>query len=180
MAHTNVSSCVLSILGSFSSGLDVFKKLREKRGRRRRARKNETIEDDEQRLSRSLRQGPEDIGREYQRNLYAAGHDFEIGDGEYEYAYLIVPYADERHSYRPDLARRDPARVEHRLSRHHRILPEPRQKEHQHPAGLPVSHRSLRAVPHRHLQNSPAAAQTHGAETDTVSHHGERRRHRTQ
>lgn len=82
MAHTNVSSCVLSIVASFSSGLDVFKKLREKRRRRRRSRLAEKDDIEEFRLARSLRQGPEDIGREYQRSIQAAGDHFAVGDGK--------------------------------------------------------------------------------------------------
>nr|OQO17432.1 hypothetical protein B0A51_17031 [Rachicladosporium sp. CCFEE 5018] len=67
MADTSVSSSVLAIIGSFASGLDVFKKLREKRRHRRRCVKpDEQIDSSEIRLSRSLRQGSEDIGREYQ------------------------------------------------------------------------------------------------------------------
>ncbi|KAK3720662.1 hypothetical protein LTR37_003712 [Vermiconidia calcicola] len=80
MAHSNVASCVLSIVGSFANGLDVFKKLRDKRRRKRRPKKADNVEEQELRLSRSLRQGPEDIGREYQRSLYAAGYDYEMGD----------------------------------------------------------------------------------------------------
>lgn len=81
MAYTNVSSCVLSIVASFSSGLDVFKKLGEKKRKRRRFKKTDNVEEQETRLSRSLRQGPEDIGREYQKNVHAVGDDFAIGDG---------------------------------------------------------------------------------------------------
>ncbi|KAK6443704.1 hypothetical protein LTR95_000531 [Oleoguttula sp. CCFEE 5521] len=67
MADTSVSSSILAIIGSFASGLDVFKKLREKRRhRRRRVKPDQQIDSSEIRLSRSLRQGPEDIGREYQ------------------------------------------------------------------------------------------------------------------
>lgn len=91
MAATNVSSCVLSIVASFSSGLDVFKRLREKRkrrhgGRRGGGRKCDGRADEEElRLSRSLRQGPEDIGREYARSVYAVGDGFAIGDGRCHY-----------------------------------------------------------------------------------------------
>lgn len=93
MAQTNVSSCVLSIVASFSSGLDVFKKLREKRKRKRSSSRSghgkrkgrqcdaKAVEEEEARLSRSLRQGPEDIGREYAQSVYAVGDGFAIGDG---------------------------------------------------------------------------------------------------
>ncbi|UJO23364.1 uncharacterized protein CLAFUR5_12659 [Fulvia fulva] len=86
MAQTNVSSCVLSIIASLTSGLDVFRKFRESQSRKqRRSRKknnhNETGNEDENRLAQSLRLGPEEIGREYQRSVYAAGEHFAQGDG---------------------------------------------------------------------------------------------------
>ncbi|EME77986.1 uncharacterized protein MYCFIDRAFT_179437 [Pseudocercospora fijiensis CIRAD86] len=82
MAQSNVSSCVLSIVASFASGLDVFKKFRQLRGKRRKTRKNASLDDEEVRLAKSLRQGPEDIGREYQRSLISVGEHFAQGDGE--------------------------------------------------------------------------------------------------
>ena len=85
MPDTNVSSCVLNILGSFTNSLGLFKKLREKRLQKRRWRKNEQAEDEELRLSRSLRQGPADIQREYHRSVLTAGDQFEIGDGMFAY-----------------------------------------------------------------------------------------------
>lgn len=82
MAQTNVSSCVISIIASYTSGLDVFKKFRESRkSRKRRSKKNASVDDEELRLARSLRQGPEDIGREYQRSIQFAGDQFAHGDG---------------------------------------------------------------------------------------------------
>lgn len=82
MAQSNVSSCVLSIVASFASGLDVFKKFRELRGKKRKSRKNASLDDEEVRLAKSLRQGPEDIGREYQRSIISVGEHFAQGDGE--------------------------------------------------------------------------------------------------
>lgn len=85
MAQTNVSSCVISIIASFTSGLDVFKKFRESRkSRKRRSKKNASVDDEELRLARSLRQGPEDIGREYQRSIQTAGDQFAHGDGGFD------------------------------------------------------------------------------------------------
>ncbi|KAF7191559.1 hypothetical protein HII31_07061 [Pseudocercospora fuligena] len=80
MAQSNVSSCVLSIVASFASGLDVFKKFRELRGKKRKSRKNASLDDEEVRLAKSLRQGPEDIGREYQRSIISVGEHFAQGD----------------------------------------------------------------------------------------------------
>ena len=81
MAHSNVASCVLSIVGSFSNGIDVFKKLRDKRRSKKKPKRNDFPEIEELRLSRSLRQGQEDIGREYQNNIFAVGDHFAVGDG---------------------------------------------------------------------------------------------------
>jgi len=87
MAQTNVSSCVLSIVASYSSGLDVFKQLREKRSRKKqRSRTTAQLGEAEVRLARSLRQGPEDIGREYLKSVQAAGDWFAVGDGEFRRA----------------------------------------------------------------------------------------------
>ncbi|KAK5716783.1 hypothetical protein LTR15_009675 [Elasticomyces elasticus] len=80
MAQTNVSSCVLSIVASFSSGLDVFKQFREKRKRKQRSKSNDSLNAGELRLARSLRQGQEDIGREYLQNVQTAGDQFAVGD----------------------------------------------------------------------------------------------------
>lgn len=78
MAHTSVSSCVLSIIASFSSGLNVIKRLREKQKRKH---KRKASGDEELRLSRSLRKGPEDIGWEYQTFSQRMGDQYAVGDG---------------------------------------------------------------------------------------------------
>ena len=81
MAHANVSNGVLTIIASFSNGLDVLKKLRRSRKTgTQQSRRKKRDDEDALRLSRSLRNGPEDIGREYQAGsmrcdseLYAVG-----------------------------------------------------------------------------------------------------------
>lgn len=133
MAHTDVSSCVLSIVGSFASGLDVFKKLREKKKRRRRSRRDgrecdARVEEEEMRLSRSLRQGPEDIGREYARNLYAVGNGFGVGDGRCCSEALTRQPGNDHHANEVDSPGtsklgRDPAEAEHRTGGHHLVVP---------------------------------------------------------
>ncbi|QIX00147.1 hypothetical protein AMS68_005664 [Peltaster fructicola] len=62
-----VSSGVRSIIESFINGLDVLSKLREKHKRKKQG--TSRTEDDCTRLSRSLRQGPEEIGLEYERGM---------------------------------------------------------------------------------------------------------------
>lgn len=92
MAPTNVSDCVLSIIGVFASGLDVFRRFRELRdedagnNNSRRLRKSKPavqtkVTEQELLLVRSLRQGPEQIGREYQMCQRSLGDQYATGDG---------------------------------------------------------------------------------------------------
>lgn len=84
MAQTDVSSCVLSIVSSLKNGLEVFKKFREARIRRRLKSKKNAIHDEEVRLTRSLQRGSQDIGKEYRKRLKGVGHQHESfarGDG---------------------------------------------------------------------------------------------------
>ncbi|GIZ38618.1 hypothetical protein CKM354_000203000 [Cercospora kikuchii] len=82
MANASVSSCVVSIISSFTSGLDVFKRFRElRRSKKSRTKKQDKAgREDEVQLVSSLRRGPEDIGREYQRSISAVGEHFAHGD----------------------------------------------------------------------------------------------------
>ena len=65
-------SCVVSLITAFTSGLDVLKKLRERRRDKRKTRRSrpstalQEKSGDELRLSRSLRRGPVDIQNEYE------------------------------------------------------------------------------------------------------------------
>jgi hypothetical protein len=108
MAHSNVASCVLSIVGSFSNGLDVFKKLKEKRARRRKSKKTDPVDGEEVRLSRSLRRGQEDIGREYQNNVFTVGDQFAVGDGKDTLTLIMSESCTNPvYSYCPDIVGRD-------------------------------------------------------------------------
>ena len=91
MAQATVSNCVLSIVASFSSGVDVLRARRRSSQRRGPANGAGTgAEDqDEVRLSRSLRRGPEDITREYRKSLLSVGDRFAVGDGMKP---LLIPY----------------------------------------------------------------------------------------
>jgi len=82
MAQTSVSSSILAIIASFSSGLNVVKRLREKRkSRNTRSKQNARDGGEELRLSRSLQKGPEDIGWEYQTYSQQFGDRYAVGDG---------------------------------------------------------------------------------------------------
>lgn len=84
MAHANVSNGVLTIIASFSNGLDVLKKLRRTRKTStQRSKKQKRNDEDALRLSRSLRNGPEEIGREYQAESMRCDSElYAMGDGE--------------------------------------------------------------------------------------------------
>ncbi|GME22099.1 hypothetical protein GTA08_BOTSDO06509 [Neofusicoccum parvum] len=82
-----VGDSVLAIVAAFTSGFDVFKRLRERRRRRRSSKKSHRAtpaplepSGDELRLSNSLRLGPVDIQRNYETNYAAAGERFAQGD----------------------------------------------------------------------------------------------------
>lgn len=81
MAHTDVSSNVLSIIASFANGFKVFRKLRDKRSRNRRG--TAKIDDGNEliRLSRSLCQGSDEIDREYRRSILGVGESCTVGNG---------------------------------------------------------------------------------------------------
>jgi hypothetical protein len=87
MAHANVSNSVLTIISSFSNGLDVLKKLRRSRKpRTKQPKKKGSNDEDALRLSRSLRHGPDEIGREYQAgSMRCDNQQFAIGDGKLGY-----------------------------------------------------------------------------------------------
>lgn len=78
-----MSSCVLNILGSFTSSLGLYKSLKEKRRKAKWSRRNDVVGREEQRLTASLRQGHDDITLEYQQSIYAVGDQFAIGDGTF-------------------------------------------------------------------------------------------------
>ncbi|KAL1632996.1 hypothetical protein SLS58_011253 [Diplodia intermedia] len=92
MAHreqrdTPVGDSVLAIVGAFTNGLDVCKRLRERRRRRKSTKKPHRAtpaqlepSGDELQLSNSLRQNPVDIQRHYETNYAAVGEKFAQGD----------------------------------------------------------------------------------------------------
>jgi len=80
-------SCVVSLVAAFTSALDVFKKLRERRREKktksRHTKAQKALQEksgEELRLSKSLRRGPVDIQNEYERHYQAKGERFAVGD----------------------------------------------------------------------------------------------------
>ncbi|KAF1835400.1 hypothetical protein BDW02DRAFT_292626 [Decorospora gaudefroyi] len=82
--RAEVASCVSGIIEAFTNGLNIFKRLRERR-RKRKARKENQVADPasspEQQLSRSLRRGPEELAVRYSECYHGGmGPRFAKGD----------------------------------------------------------------------------------------------------
>ncbi|QDS71472.1 hypothetical protein FKW77_004195 [Venturia effusa] len=79
-------SSVSALIITFTRSLDYFKNLREQRRKKKKAvkvnKKKEALRGDELKLSMSLRQGPIEIQREYEKNYRANGDRYAVGDGE--------------------------------------------------------------------------------------------------
>lgn len=79
-------SCVVSLIAAFTSGLDVFKKLRErKREKKSKKARAQTLalqgkSGEELVLSKSLRRGSADIHGEYEKHYRGYGERFAVGD----------------------------------------------------------------------------------------------------
>lgn len=105
MAHANVSNSVLTIIASFSNGLDVLKKLR--RSDKKGTRPSKTAKRNDENalcLSRSLRHGPEEIGREYQAgSVRCDSEQYAMGDGKPSILPLKKHSRLMWHSYRSNL-----------------------------------------------------------------------------
>ncbi|TKA74375.1 hypothetical protein B0A49_02210 [Cryomyces minteri] len=80
MSGTGVSDSVFSIIAAFTSGLDVFKKLQTKGKRKRKSEDVHLDREAELQLSNSLRKGPSDIRKEYERDVRDLGERFAAGD----------------------------------------------------------------------------------------------------
>jgi hypothetical protein len=76
MATQTTDSSLLALIGAFTTGLDVFKKLKKKR---RKAVESQ-LTDEELRLRRSLQKGPLDLQQEYTQNYALQGDRFRQGD----------------------------------------------------------------------------------------------------
>lgn len=78
-------SSVSSLIITFTRSLDYFKNLREQRRKKKTikvSKKKEALRGDELKLSMSLRQGPVEIQREYERNYRTNGDRYAVGDRE--------------------------------------------------------------------------------------------------
>jgi hypothetical protein len=83
--EAEVSSCVAGIIEAFINGLDIFKRLRERRKKRKAKKENQASDSTnsaEKQLSKSLRKGPEEVAEKYAECYYSGmGSRFAKGDG---------------------------------------------------------------------------------------------------
>jgi hypothetical protein len=85
-----VASCVSGIIEAFTNGLNIFKRLRERRKKRRAKKENEkqksapdATSDAEKQLSKSLKKGPQELAERYAECYHSGmGLRFAKGDGE--------------------------------------------------------------------------------------------------
>jgi hypothetical protein len=82
--EAEVSNCVSNLIQAFSNGLNIFKRLRERRKKRKARKENQSTDaahTDELQLSKSLRRGPEELAEKYDACYSQTGHSFAKGDG---------------------------------------------------------------------------------------------------
>lgn len=80
-----VSNCVSNLIHAFTNGLNVFKRLRERRKKRKARKENQPPDksiSDELQLSKSLRRGPQELAEKYDACYSQTGHSFAKGDGK--------------------------------------------------------------------------------------------------
>jgi hypothetical protein len=115
----DVSHCVHNLIEAFTNGLNIFKRLRERR-RKHKARKEiqapEPINSAELQLSNSLRRGPQDLAERYeecygQKNM---GSRFAEGDCKCSCLCRILPLMLIEGSHCSCVACRNPDEAQHR------------------------------------------------------------------
>ncbi len=89
-----VSSCVLNLIQAFTNGLNIFKRLRERRRKRKERKENRPTErttDAELQLSESLRRGPRELAQRYTEYRAGIGRSFAKGDGKKPCLRVMMP-----------------------------------------------------------------------------------------
>jgi hypothetical protein len=128
--EAEVTNCVSNLIHAFTNGLNVFKRLREKR-RKRKARKEtqpiDAASRDEAQLSKSLKRGPQELAEKYDACYSQTGLSFAKGDGKLhlELNEIRVIVLNILNSNRPRLSGRNTHEVEYRPRCHHCKLLEP-------------------------------------------------------
>lgn len=84
-SEADVSGCVARLIHAFTDGLNIFRRVRERR-RKKKAKKNREKADKEDggevQLSKSLRRGPKELQARYAKCYGQKGESFAKGDCE--------------------------------------------------------------------------------------------------
>lgn len=83
--EAEVSNCVSNLIQAFTNGLNVFKRLRDRRKKRKSKKENEIADpaaNPELQLSKSLRKGPQELAQRYDECFAYTGQSFAKGDGK--------------------------------------------------------------------------------------------------
>ena len=127
----DVSHCVSSLIQAFSNGINIFKRLRERREKRKVRKQTQALEsanNAELQLSNSLRRGPMELAEKYdecymQRNM---GRRFARGDREFALEAVMPRDSDSHYSDCAFISCRNFDQTQHWVSRHHRSVSQPR------------------------------------------------------
>ncbi|EAT80668.2 hypothetical protein SNOG_12256 [Parastagonospora nodorum SN15] len=85
--EAEVEHCVSNLIHAFYNGLNIFKKLRERRRKRKGRKENQPADaaaSEEKQLSKSLKRGPQELAETYDACYKQTGQSFAKGDGEEE------------------------------------------------------------------------------------------------
>lgn len=90
-AEGDVNKCVHNLIEAFTNGLNIFKRLRERRQKhkaRKQSQAHEPINSAELQLSNSLRRGPQDLAERYEECYSQTGMGNRFARGDCRYAVL--------------------------------------------------------------------------------------------
>lgn len=83
-AEAEVTSCVANLIQAFTNGLNIFKRLRERRKKKKARQKNQVADPTtsaELQLSKSLKKGPQELAERYAECYHSRmGSQFAKGD----------------------------------------------------------------------------------------------------
>jgi organic hydroperoxide reductase OsmC/OhrA len=122
--EAEVTNRVSDLIHAFTNGLNVYKRLRERR-RKRKARKEtkavDAASNDEVQLSKSLKRGPQELAETYDACYSQTGQSFAKGDGKLhlKWSKVDVTMLIKSNSNRTRVSCRNSHQIEHRPRCHH-------------------------------------------------------------
>jgi hypothetical protein len=102
--EAEVEHCVSNLIHAFYNGLNIFKKLRERRRKRKGRKENQPADaaaSEEKQLSKSLKRGPQELAETYDACYRQTGQSFAKGDGKLHSPTRRVPHVINYNRKRP-------------------------------------------------------------------------------